>query len=268
VAAGVLADERLGTPHSASGWPASRPSASLLAPRGRPLYGVGVLVELAPSLFVAEGPTVSFLGFPYPTRMAIARMRDGRSWVWSPIALTPELAGAVEALGPVAHIVSPNKLHHLFLPEWVARWPEARLHAPPGLAARRPDLRFGDELGDASDPAWADEIDQVIFRGSLFMEEVVFFHRASRTAIVGDLVQRHDPQAMRGAKGLLMRLDGLVGEHGSTPREWRLSFLRRAGARAARERVLGWNPERLLIAHGACAKTGAKEILSRALAWI
>jgi hypothetical protein len=65
-----------------------------------------------------------------------------------------------------------------------------------------------------------------------------------------------------------MRLDSLIGDRGSTPREWRASFLRRAAARAARKKVLGWQPERLLIAHGNCAETGATEIIGDALHWI
>lgn len=73
---------------------------------------------------------------------------------------------------------------------------------------------------------------------------------------------------MKGIKGLLMRLDGLVGEHGSAPREYRASFLRRAPARVARARVLGWRPDALVVAHGACAHEHATPILARALAWI
>jgi hypothetical protein len=227
-----------------------------------------MLHEFAPLLYLADGPTVSFYGFPYPTRMAVAKLSDGSAWVWSPVALTDELAVAVEAVGPVRHIVAPNKLHHLFLDTWAERWPEARLHAPPGLARKRPDLRFAAELGDTPDPAWAADIDQAVFRGSFAMEEVVFFHRASRTAIVCDLVQRHPEVEMKGWRGMLMRLDGLVGENGSTPREWRASFLRRAPARAARGKVLGWKTERLLIAHGDCAQRGANTILAGALGWI
>ncbi len=227
-----------------------------------------MLEEFGPSLYLADGPTVSFYGFPYPTRMAIARLADGSAWVWSPIALTAELERAVDAIGPVRQIVSPNKIHHLFLAEWARRWPDARLHSPPGLARRKPELRFHAELGDVADPAWADEIDQTIFRGSFALEEVAFFHRPSRTAIVGDLVQRHDPARLGGLKGMLMRLDGLVGERGSAPRELRASFLRRGPARAARTKVLGWKPERLVIAHGACAREDATGILARALDWI
>jgi len=226
------------------------------------------LQPFGPKLYVANGPTVPFLGFPYPTRMAVAKLQDGSAWVWSPIALTQELADAVEAIGPVRHLVSPNKIHHLFLAAWAEHWPEARLYAPPGLAERRPALHFHASLGDTPDPAWAQDLDQVVFRGSFAMQEVAFFHRPSRTAIFGDLIQRHDAAASRGWKGLLMRLDGLVGAQGSTPREWRASFLRRGPARAARARVLAWEPERLLIAHGACAEQGAAAIIARALAWL
>ena len=37
---------------------------------------------------------------------------------------------------------------------------------------------------------------------------------------------------------------------------------------AARARVLAWEPERLVIAHGACARENATQILANALAWI
>jgi len=227
-----------------------------------------MLEEFGPSLYAADGPSVSFFGFPYPTRMALARLSNGAVWVWSPVALTEELVDEVRAIGPVRHIVSPNKLHHLFLEQWAERWPDARLYAPPGLARKRPEIRFDAELGDAPDPGWAADIDQVIFRGSFAMEEVAFFHRTSGTAIIGDLIQRHPASRMSGWKGMLMRLDGLVGRHGSTPREWRATFIPRGRARAAREKVIGWNAERLLVAHGECAQAGASEIIAEALGWI
>ena len=51
-----------------------------------------------------------------------------------------------------------------------------------GTGKKKTGSAFDAEFADASNPAWADDIDQVIFRGSVVMEEVVFFHRASRTA--------------------------------------------------------------------------------------
>lgn len=228
-----------------------------------------MLREFGPSLYSADGPTLSFHGFPYPTRMALAQLPDAGLWVWSPIALTEQLVREVEALGTVKHIVSPNRLHHRFLREWALRWPNALLHAPPGLPQKRPDLHFDVDLSIQSNgPSVTDSIDQVVFRGSFALEEVVFFHRASRTAIFGDLIQRFPESAASGWKGLLMRLAGLVGEDGSTPLDWRATFLHRSRARSARNAVLGWNPAGLLIAHGECVKAGAAAIIASALSWI
>ena len=120
----------------------------------------------------------------------------------------------------------------------------------------RPDLRFYAQLEDKPDLPWARDIDQAVFRGSIAMEEVAFFHRASRTAVIGDLIQRHSASKMPGWKFMLMRLDGVAGEDGGTPREWRAGFLRRAPARAARNKVLEWNANQLLIAHGVAYARG------------
>lgn len=231
-------------------------------------YPLLMLEEFGPFIYMADGPTVSFAGFPYPTRMAVVRLSDGNVWVWSPIALTEQLADQVQAIGPVRYLVSPNKLHYLFLREWADRWPDAHLYAPPGLARKRPELRFHAELEDEPNPSWAIDIDQTIFRGSFAMHEVSFFHGASRTAIIGDLIQRFSKTTVSGWRGVVMQLGGLVGPHGSTPPDWRASFLRRGPARAARSKVLGWNAERLLIAHGECARSGAAEIVAAALKWI
>jgi hypothetical protein len=226
------------------------------------------LQHIGEEIWIADGPKVSFYGFPYPTRMAVVRLAKGELWVWSPVALGRELKAEIEALGPVQHLVSPNKLHHLFLAEWGEAWPEARLYAPPGLARRRKDLNFAAELGDSPEPAWDGQIDQVVVGGSLAMTEVVFFHRQSSTCLVCDLIQRHDPDEHTGWKGLLMRLDGLVGPDGSTPREWRASFVKRSRARAALRRALEWQPERLVIAHGEWAPTGGTETLRRGIHWL
>ena len=58
-----------------------------------------MLVPFGQDLYWADGLTVSFFGFPYPTRMAVARLSSGKAWVWSPIALTKELSGGLEAIG-------------------------------------------------------------------------------------------------------------------------------------------------------------------------
>ena len=99
------------------------------------------LERLDDGLWLAEGEIVSFYGFPYPTRSVIVRLTDGGLRVWSPVRLADELRGEVERLGDVAHLVSPNKLHHLYLAEWKSAYPEATLWGPQSTIRRR-ELTF------------------------------------------------------------------------------------------------------------------------------
>ena len=226
------------------------------------------LEPAGPEFWIAEGPVVSFLSFPYPTRMAVARLANNDLFVWSPIALDDALKAEMNALGRVAHLISPNKLHHLYLGEWKAAWPAAGLYASPGLAAKRPDLAFDGELQDGPAPAWRDEIDQLRFDGSPFLTEIVFFHRPSGSAIFCDLIQNFRRGWFSGWRGVMARLDGIVAPDFGPPRELRLSFLDRAKARANLGRILNWHPRQVVIAHGDCARTGGEAFIRRAFRWL
>jgi Domain of unknown function (DUF4336) len=226
------------------------------------------LREFGTGLWVSEGPTVSFYSFPYPTRMTLIKLTDGGLFVWSPIMLSDALKREVDALGAVRHLVSPNALHHLFLGEWKAAYPQARFYAPPGLRRRRKDLVFDADLADSPDPAWAADIDQVMVRGSVAMTEVVFFHNGSRTAIFADLIENFSPGWFTGWRGALARLDGIVAPKPGAPREWRASFINRRAARAALARILAWPIERVLIAHGEPATADGSAFVRHAFAWL
>jgi hypothetical protein len=225
------------------------------------------LESFGPDIWIAEGPVVSFYGFPYPTRMLVIRLSDGGLFVWSPIALTAELKAAVDALGPVAHVVSPNKIHHLSMGEWQDAYPSAKLYASPGLAQKRGDLRFEATLGDEAPAAWAADIDQVEMGGSAFLTEIVFFHRKSSSAIFADLIENFRPGWFKGWKGWLARLDGIVMPHGGAPREWRFTF-KKTIARAALARILAWQPEQVVMAHGELTRTDGTAFIRKSFRWL
>jgi hypothetical protein len=229
---------------------------------------VSVLEPLAENLWLVEGPVVRAYGFPFPTRMAVARLPGGGLWVWSPVRLNDEVQRAVRSLGTPLYAVEPNKLHHLALAEWVAAWPSLRLYAPPGLASKRRDVRFVAELTDDSPPEWRGEIDQVRIAGNVFMTEVVFLHRPSRTCLVGDLIQQHDEAGESAWLRWALKLGGVAGPNGGTPRDARMAFIHRAAAREAVRKVLAWEPERLVIAHGCCSMANGTEALRRAFGWL
>lgn len=227
------------------------------------------LEEFGPQIWIADGPIVTAAAsFHYPTRMAVIRLADGGLFVWSPVALAPDLRAAVDALGEVKHLVAPNSLHDTFLSEWRGAYPTAKLHAPPGLRRRRKDLVFDGDLGDAPADAWAGEIDQVQMRGNLITTEIVFFHRPSRTAIFTDLIQHFSPTWFSGWRGLVAQLDLMTGREPAVPRKFRNAFIHRRAARAALRRILAWPAERVLMAHAAPVQSNGRMFIARAFHWL
>ena len=227
-----------------------------------------MLQPFAANLWIADGPITATAGFRYPTRMAVIRLADGGLFIWSPVALTHDLRAAVDALGPVRFLVAPNALHHLYLAAWRDAFPAARLYAPPGLRARRADLRFDVDLADAPPPEWAQDIDQVIVRGNLITTEVVFFHRASRTVIFTDLIQQFSPGWFTGWRAIIARLDLMTAPQPETPRKFRNSFVNRKAARAALTRILAWPAERVLMAHAPPVEQDGQAFIRRVFDWL
>jgi len=230
-----------------------------------------MIEQVDEAIWLAEGPTVKFFGFPYPTRTVIVRLSNGDLWIWSPIQLTPDLRLRVDALGPVSHLVSPNKLHHLFLQEWKAAYPQALLWGTRSTIRKRPDLNFHGVLEDTPPAAWLPDIDQAWFRGSFALDEIVFCHRPSATAIVADLIQTFSPKFLRKEWGwwsFVARLSGLTEGQGEPPVDLRLSYIRRSPARAARDKVLRWNCQRLIVAHGEWVRSNAQAQLVKSFRWL
>lgn len=228
----------------------------------QPLHKVGQ------GIWTLDGDRISFLTFPYELRMTIVRLTDGSLFLHSPVQPTRERHALISSLGPVSGIVSPNKLHHLFLGPWASAFPRAKLYAPPGLSRKRPDLPFAGELTDSSEKAWAEDLHQCVVRGSLFMEEVLFFHVASSTLIVGDLIENHDPQAFSRWQKAIGRINRMLAPNGATPVNYRLSFTNRKAARAGIERALSWRPQQVIVMHGPCVFSDAEAFLRRAFAWL
>lgn len=230
-----------------------------------------MLEQVHESLWIAEGENVNFYGLAYPTRSVIARLTNGDLWVWSPVKLTADLHKEVDWLGPIRHLVSPNKLHHLYLQEWKTAYPEASLWGPQSTIKKCPGLSFREALQDTPPREWLPDIDQAWFRGSFAMDEIVFLHRPSATAIVADLIQTFSDRFLKKHWGFwrfLARLDGLTEDKACAPFEWRLSFLNRALARRARDKVLGWNCRRVVVAHGELPRENGNAVLAKSFRWL
>lgn len=203
-------------------------------------------------------------GVVLPANCTVVRLPDGRLLLHSPTPLDDALAAALEALGPVGHLVAPNALHHLWIVDASRRWPRARVHAAARVARKQPALRIDAPLADGAPAEWGGALECVVVGGAPFISEVVFFHRPSATLITVDLVF-HVTAPANWATRLLLALAG-TGRRLDQGREWRLLRRDRAAVRDAAARILAWPVARITMAHGA-PYTGpdAHAALARAL---
>jgi len=223
------------------------------------------LRQLAQNIWVAERRQ-RFYGLEVGTRMTVIHLADGCLLLHSPVALTPELRRELDAIGRVSFAVAPNRVHHLHAGEVAAAYPGAQLWVAPGLERKRPDLVFVAVLGDEAPAPWKGEVDQVFFRGRPYENEVVFFHRASRTLILCDLAFNFGPRAAAPTR-LLMRLLRSYGHFGPSKLDPLLIRDRRA-ARQSLERILAWDFDRVVVAHGDVLESGGRDALREGYAWL
>lgn len=216
-------------------------------------------------LWVADSP-LRFLGLEMGARMTVVRLPDGSLFVHSPVSLTPDLQREVEALGTVKHLVAPNKLHHLYVSEWTAAFPDATFYAPPGLAEKRKDLDCKNLLGDQPETPWAETIDQVVLDGFPFANEVDFYHRPSKTLIATDLafnVGESSPPLTRA----FFHLARTYGRLSPTLLE-RVLVRDKTAFRGSLDRILEWPFERVIVSHGDISESGGREQLKQGYAWL
>jgi hypothetical protein len=204
-------------------------------------------------------------GAVLPARMFVVRLADGL-WIHSPIKLDDALAAEIEALGPVRHLVAPNCFHHLHMGPASARWPDARVYAPPGLRAKRADLRIDVDLRDGEHP-WGDAFEQVEVAGVPALGELVFLHRPSATLIVCDLVFNIHESSSFMTK-LVLRMVG-VWQRLAQSRLWRSYTKDRGAAARSCARVLELEFTRVLASHGRTAEgPEVREQMREGLAWM
>ncbi|MCY7296393.1 DUF4336 domain-containing protein [Alteromonas sp. a30] len=225
--------------------------------------------KLAHEIWIFDGEPVPFLGLPYSTRMVVVRLSSGELWVHSPIKLSESITAQINRLGCVKYLIAPNHLHHLFLSEWIAAYPNAEVYGTDEVIKKCSDISFHASLNHSQSYAWETDIEQELFSGSPLMEECVFFHISSNTLIVTDLVENFSGQRFNYWQRVVAKGVGIIAPNGKMPLDWRLSFMfGKAKARKHFNRLLSWHPKRLVMAHGEIINESADEFLQKSFKWL
>jgi hypothetical protein len=237
----------------------------------------GTLKSVTDGVWIVDGPVIGFgylgLKFPFPTRMTIVQLADGGLWVHSPTKLPSSLKSEVDALGRVRYLIAPNRIHYWWVEDWVAAYPDAMTYAAPGVQEQaRSKGRFTDynaELAVDGDYPWSGDLKMLLVRGG-FLTEAVFFHDATQTLVITDLIQNYEGDKIASPFFRFMsRLSRAVDPDGKMPADLRSTFFmhRKQLAEAVRT-MISWQPQRIIIAHGRWYRENAVAELKRAFRWL
>ncbi|MBX3248929.1 MAG: hypothetical protein KF901_17260 [Myxococcales bacterium] len=235
-------------------------TASTTSPRGATDHR---LVTLAPGLHAVEGSFRAPGGVRFPVRSTIVSTPRGVV-VIAPIDFDEPTARAVDTLGEVSLIVAPNRFHHAYVAAAQARWPKARTLGAPGLADKRPDLRFDGTLADAE---LIPGLRAYAIDGAPKASEHVLLHAPTRTLIVTDLVF-HIRRAPNVMSWIVFKLIARTLGHLRMSRLWRYLRQDRGAFEASLVRVLALDFDRLVVAHGDVVEEGGRDALAEGVAWI
>ena len=227
------------------------------------MFQQSVLQKVDEDIWVAEQP-IRYFGLSIRTRMTIVRLATQELAVISPIRVNDELASELNGLGAIAHIIAPNLYHYFFAADFKALYPTATFWATPGLATKEPDLPI-DRTIDV-EAAWPlagleftffDGFRTLGSGGFESLNECVFFHQKSRTLILTDTAFNFDDSFPLPIQ-LVTRLGGGYKSLSPSLLE-QIATKDKQKVKAAVERVLAWDFERVVMAHGAIVENGGKE---------
>jgi Domain of unknown function (DUF4336) len=241
---------------------------------GSPLYDpLNQYKPFGANIGIVDGPleylTIAGVRLPLPftTRMTVVRLASGDLFLHSPIAFDAELAKQLSSMARVRHLVSPNQFHYAHIGEWSHAFPDAITWASPRVRerarARGIAVQFKKDLGAQAPDQWRNEIDQVTIPGGIF-GEFVFFHKESRTLILTDTIINFELDKLAQPWRLFTRMTGMYYPHGQIFFGMRLPLvLQKRKSRVAFDRILSWQPERIIISHGRCIEANAGAVLRR-----
>ncbi|CAN0156851.1 unnamed protein product, partial [Ectocarpus sp. 6 AP-2014] len=186
-----------------------------------------VRTEEIPGVMWAFEQPQEFFNVSVNIRMTAVRLEGGGLWVHAPVAPTEECVNLVEELGEeVRYIVLPTTAfeHKVYVKPFSDRFPRAQVYACPGQWSwpinLPPSFRVDGVLCEGERAPWEDEVECKLFSPPIGgvgpSNEVIFFHKATKTLLVTDCVIciPRDPPAIIGVEGLLQA----AADEGEEPR--------------------------------------------------
>ena len=221
------------------------------------------LQTLIPDCIWYMDQPIKFGPLQISSRMTLVKLSDGTLWVHSPIQLNETIKAEIDAIGTVSAVIAPNLTHHLSFKDFLNSCPEAKSCIAPGLDKKRKDLAGFAVIGDNR---WAEDFDSVFVAGLPVINETAWFHKATGTLILADLLFCFGSSQKR-LNRVVARMLG-VYERLAMSRTMRFSIKNKEAFKASILTIEQWDIQRIILAHDAIVSKNAKQNLSEAFTGI
>lgn len=205
----------------------------------------GLAVSRAPQARYFDSTMKMLPGVTLPLRsmLVTGATAQDRQLLISPVATSQEAAEI--GPGPLS-LIAPSLLHHVHLQTAIEHYRPVTLWGPPGLAEHRPSL--APMLVFGRDPwPYEDLLSYVVVEGAPRRNEVVFFHRPSKTVYTADLF--FNVQHAGLLSSLPLRMMGVYQRFGMA-KLWKRWVTDREAFGRSIEQILQWDFDRVVMAHG------------------
>ena len=123
-------------------------------------------------------------------------------------------------------------------------------------------------LDNISKTSWSEEILFTPFKGSIAMEEMVFFHKKSSTLILTDLIESIEVNKLPLLYKLVFKFGDNKYPKFRTSRDLRSSFILKKQAKDSYSKIEGWVPDKIVFSHGKIILENGTEKLKEAFYWL
>lgn len=230
-----------------------------------------ILRQITSCIWVREQP-FKYFGLEVGTRMTIVRIASNQLVLISPVKLDNQAISEINKLGTVTYIIAPNLFHYLYLLDCQKIYPDASLITAPGLETKKPEIN-SDLVFTEDKISFNCELEYFLFAGfKAFMlttlsvaNEIVFYHPETKTLILTDTAFHFDrsfPLITQFASriiGCYERLRPSVLD--------KIAIQDKEQITASVTKLLQWDFQRVIMAHGTIIEESAKESLVSGYEW-
>jgi len=209
--------------------------------------------------------SVNFGPLEIKSRATFVRLSNGLLWVHSPMPLCEATKLELSEIGDVGYIVAPNLTHHLHYQAFLDSFPNANGFFAPGLD-KKINVAEGKSLGELKNAPWSHDLESVFVAGLPVLNETVWFHTASGTLIVTDLLFSFASSNSISIR-TIARLLGVYDQLGMS-RTMKWSVKSGDDFALSIDHIKSWDVTRIILAHDQIIEHDAKGKLLEAFAWV